>query len=297
MRSARRRKLKSRGRGVWKKGRFLPVIILTIIFAFCLWFFVLSAHFWNGSDKIAVTVKTENNGVAVVIFDPKLEEITTLIVPGDTEVNVARNLGVMRLKNVWQLGENEGVSGKLVAETVTNNFRFVSFLWTTVPNGGRSLFTPGKTNISFRDRLGMLLFSSKIGNSGRTEIDLGENQFLQKGKLSDGENGFKISENLLGRLTIYFSDYELTAAAVRAFINDETGEFGVANEFGKILQIMGAKVVSIDKKTLSEKDCIVSGGERAYVKKIASAFSCKEDIAGDKNVITIDIGSKFAKRF
>lgn len=294
MKSAHRRQRKNSTK---KSGAPIFYLFIFLILGFCLWFFVLSAHFWNGSDKIAVTVKTENNDVAVVIFDPKLEEITTLIVPGDTEVNVARNLGVMRLKNVWQLGENEGVSGKLVAETVTNNFRFVSFLWTTVPNGGRSLFAPGKTNISFRDRLGMLLFSSKIGNSGRTEIDLGKNQFLQKGKLSDGENGFKISENLLGRLTIYFSDYELAEAGVRAFINDETGEFGVANEFGKILQTLGAKVVSIDKKTLSEKDCIVSGGERAYVKKIASAFSCKEDMMGDKNVITIDIGSKFAKRF
>jgi len=289
------------------KNLILPAVILIAALAFCLWFFVLSTHFWNDSDKIAVTVRRGNGDVSVIVFDPKLEEITTLTIPGDTEVNVARNLGVMRLKNVWQLGENEGATGRLLSETLTNNFRFVSFLWIDLSGEGlmgsnflklaKSLFVPGKTNLSFRDRLGIIIFSSKVGNSGRTEIDLGKNLFLQKGKLSDGEPGYKVSENLLERLTIYFSDYSLSEGGVRVFINDETGEFGVANEFGKIIEAMGAKVVSIDKKTASEIDCIVSGGERAYVEKIARTFSCKKIVGSEKNVISINVGSKFAKRF
>ena len=307
MRSARRRLIKSREIKVWKKGIILPAIILIAILAFCLWFFVISAHFWNGSDKLAVTSRRENGDASVIVFDPKLSEITTLTIPGDTEVNVARNLGTMRLKNVWQLGENEKATGKLLAETLTNNFRFVSFLWIDSAGEGlvgsnflkltKFLFVPGSTNLSFRDRLGIVIFSSKVGNSGRTEIDLAKSLFLQKGKLSDGEAGFKISENLMERLTIYFSDYSLAEGSVRSFINDETGEFGVANEFGKIIETMGAKVVSIDKKTVSETDCVVSGGERVYVEKIARIFSCKEVISGEKNVISINIGSKFAKRF
>ena len=298
--SARRRQTKK----VFRPPYFL-LILVAVLFTF--WFFVLSSHFWNGKDKLALTVRRGNGDASVVVFDPILSEVTTLTVPGDTEVAVARNLGIIRIKNVWQLGVNEGISGKLTAETLTNNFGFASFLW--ADTAGESLigsnffsslkfiFIPGKTNLSLRDRLGIVIFSSRIGNSGRSEIDLGKSLFLQKTKLSDGEAGLAISEKFPERLTIYFADYLLTEKNVRVFINDGTGEYGTAEEFGKIVEIMGSKVVAINKKEMSDEDCVVTGGVKEYARKVVRVFSCKEKFGGENEVLTIELGSKFAKRF
>lgn len=299
MRSARRRQIKLKREKGHRNKSWLPFFVVIAVTVFGIWFFILSPHFWNGKDKVAVAVRRTNGDASVIVFDPRLEEITTLTIPGDTEVNVARNLGTLRLKNVWQLGLNEGVGGKLLAETLTNNFKFVTFLWAdSDPTAGlKFLFVPGKTNVSFRDRLSLVVFASKVGNSGRSEINLGSSLFLQKGKLSDGDIGYIIPGDLSERLTIYFSDYSLVEGNVRVFIKDGTGKYGTANEFGKIIEIMGAKVVAIDKKDLSDTDCSVIGGTKELAQKISRVFSCKESVSGEKDVLTIELGTAFTKRF
>ena len=178
-----------------KKRKFWFFIIPICLFAYL--FIRLNTGYWNGIDKITTVVERENGDTEVVLVDPKLKEIVYLIIPGDTEVSVARNLGTMRLKNVWRLGINEGIGGSLVAQTVTRNFMFPVTLWIDV-NGG--------TNIPIGDRFLLKIFNLKTKNLDKTEINLGEGQFLKRGILSDGELGYKLYGQISNRLTVYFAD-------------------------------------------------------------------------------------------
>jgi len=307
--SARRQAFAARKIQKEKKNRFhlfrilIPIATLILLYVFLR----LSANTWNGTDKVSFVYNDADGDIGVIVLDPRLSEATTLIIPGDTQVEVARNYGTLRIKNVWQLGINEKVEGRLLAETVTQNFLFPVYLWDEkVPsfdqwgllNALRFIFLPGQTNISFGDRVYMGFFALKVSEMGRSVIDLGKSQFLQKEILNDGLPGYEISGPISQRLTVYFSDNKIGDENLKVNIVDATGAFGVSDKLGEILQIIGGKVVSVDKKTISENtDCTVSGVNTEAVEKIAKLFSCKKQNTDTSFDLDIRVGEEFAKRF
>jgi hypothetical protein len=308
MRSARRKILIENRK---KKSRliaiFLKLIVPMVIVFGALIYLRLTTRFWNGQDKVNVAYRLSDGNVAVLVLDPKLADATTLIIPGDTEVTVARNYGTMRIKNVWQLSLNEKLGGTLLPETITQNFLFPVFLWSdtdaeSLGNGNvsgimRFIFFPKSTNISFGDRLSIGIFSMKLQNIGRDSIDLGKSQFLAREKLNDGVPGYILNGPVSTLLTVYFSDNVLANEDLKVEITDATGSPGVADKVGQIVEVMGGKVVAVDKKIPVDSDCLVSGKDQNAARKIANVFACKVGKGiGDFDVV-ISLGTAFAKRF
>jgi hypothetical protein len=308
MKSVRRMAYTARKNKKRKKNfNFLKFLIPAGIIAALFLFVKLNTHVWDSKDKVSVVFKGENGDVGVTVLDPVLSEVTTLVIPADTQVDVARSYGTLRIKNVWQLGLNEKIGGRLLAETVTQNFLFPVFLWDeTSPGFDKGsvagvlhfIFFPGQTNISFGDRVRMGIFTLGVQDLGRSVIDLGKSQFLSKRILADGQPGYELTGPVSQRLTVYFSDNEIGNQNIKVNITDATGAPGVSEKMGEILQVIGGKVVSIDRKTTSDStDCVISGESPPAVKKIANLFSCK--VASTKTAFDVDIkiGSAFAKRF
>jgi hypothetical protein len=313
MRSARRRALAEKKKNSGKFTGlilkvFLPLAIVLGIFAF----FKFSTRFWNGHDKFAVAYRLGSGDVAVSVLDPKLGELTTLTIPGDTQVDVARNYGELRIKNVWQLGVNEKFRGALLAETITQNFLFPTFLWSdsdakaladsNVAGILHFMFFPKSTNIAFGDRVSAGIFALRTGNSAKNLIDLGKNQFLVKQKLNDGLPGYVVSEEISPRLSVYFSDNTFTeitnsGKSLRVSIKDATNSPGVADKVGQIIEVLGGKVISVDKVGSINSDCTVFGADKKVTSKIADLFSCKTGGARGVLDIEVDLGTAFAKRF
>jgi hypothetical protein len=301
MRSAQIKKRIESGK---KRGRFFGLFIKVFIPLFVVLsvflYLKLSAKYWNGHDKFAFVFQKQDGDVGVTILDPVLGEETTLVIPGDTEVNVARGYGTLRIKNVWQLGVNEKLGGALLAGTLTNDFLFPTNLWsdTDLSNVWKFVFSPKQTNISFGDRLSAGLFALRVSGIDKTEIDLVKNQFLKKQTLTDGKPGFVLTGPAGSRLTAYFSDNNFADKNLRFILTDATGSFGVADGVGRVLEVLGGKIVEVDKKAVDASlDCEVFGQNSDAVKKAASLFSCKK--VGDKSNFDLEmrLGSKFAKRF
>ena len=273
---------------------FLTFLLILGIYLFI----IITTKYWNGRDKFNFVFKGAGESIEVLVLDPRLSEITVLTIPGDTEVEVARNYGTLRLKNVWQLGVNEKLGGELLSSTVMKNFLFPVFLWTdtdiSIPF--KFVFFPGKTNIPFGDRLNAALFVLKIGRSERTEIDLAKSQFLRKETLRDGQPGYRGGGVISERLTIYFADEDFSQGSLRIYFRDAGGVFGVAEKMGEILEVMGGKVIAVDKAEVSDSDCEVSGNELA-ARKVANLFSCRVVKDQAESDIEIKMGKRFAERF
>lgn len=274
----------------------IPVVIVLSVFLYV----KLSTKYWDGESKVSFVFQKTDGNVGITILDPKLNEETTLVIPGDTQVDVAKGYGTIRLKNVWQLGVNEGLGGGLLPQTLTKNFLFPTNLWsdTDISNVWKFVFSTKGTNIPFGDRLMAGFFALRLSRIERTEIDLVKSQFLHKKVLVDGQTGYVISGPATTRLTVYFSDNKMTDKNIKFGLVDSTGNYGVANNVGSILEVLGGKVVVVDKKSTDESlDCEVFGTNRYVVRKIGSLFSCKE-ISRESNLdVEMIMGSKFAKRF
>lgn len=282
----------------------LPLIVILSIFAFI----KVSTRYWNGSDKFAFVFRKPSGEIGVTAIDPILDEITTLIIPGETQVNVAEGYGTLRIKNVWQLGINEKKYGRLLSETVMQNFNFPVFLWGDMASEGitngnfidllKFIFSPGRTNIPFGDRISISVYSLKIHDLGRNEIDLAKGLFLHKEKLNDGEMGYRLIGPISQRLTVYFSNNYFASKNLKFYISDATGTAGFAQKVGEILETLGGKVVSIDRKidTL-DFDCEIAGNDPKIMNTISKLFSCNKTKDKTNFDLEVRLGTKFAKRF
>lgn len=308
MKSARRKAyLERKEHGKKKQVSLLKFIIPTILLGAIFIFLKATTNIWNNKDKVSLVYKRGDGNIAVTVLDPTLSEMTTMVIPADTQVDVARNYGTILIKNVWQFGINEKIGGKLLAETVTQNFLFPTFLWSENDPGFDKgnvgsilnfIFFPGSTNINFGDRLRIGLFSLNVKKISSDVINLGESRFLEKKKLSDGNVGYETSGKISERLTVYFSDNDFSGKIVKIGIIDATGGYEVSDKLGEILEVLGGKVVSVEKKTVAEDtDCQISSVSTVLAKKVARIFSCKVGQEKANFDLDIKIGKKFADRF
>ncbi len=302
MKSARRQQRldKKQVKSQNSKGILFKIMIPLIFVFFLFLFFKLSQQNWDGRNKVAFVFQKPTGDVGITVLDPVLGEESTLIIPGDTEVNVARNYGTLRIKNIWQLGINEKLGGDLLSQTITDSFLFPTTLW--VQNEPRHawkfIFSPKSTNIPFGDRVQISLFKLKVKSIDKTEIDLGKSQFLKKQALTDGTPGYVLNGPVSERLTVYFSDNVFSTQNEKFGIVDLTGKPGMSDKVGAILEVKGGKVVSLDKGAADANlDCEVYGQNKDAVKKIANLFSCIKSTQNSNLDMEIKIGVKFAKRF
>lgn len=276
------------------------IFISVVVFLGILLFLKLNTKYWNGKDKLSFTFRQGNGDIGIAIADPKLLELTVMTIPAETQIEVARGFGTMRIKNVWQLAQNEGLDGRLMSDTVSQNFLFPVFLWseTEFTSLFKFIFFSGRSNIPLGDRIEIGLFVLKLSTSQISQIDLGKSQFLQKEILKDGEGGFVLSRKVSEYLTVYFSDNQIAQSGLRVSISDGTGKFGVSEKVGGIMEVLGGKVISIEKdSTVGKEGCTVIGPNLNINRKISSLFSCNKIKNGEDGFLRIILGTDFAKIF
>lgn len=309
MSPAQRRKrfasLKAKG----KKSKGFGLIALVIILLLALAFVAFNTKYWRAEAKVVLVQPSLGGEILVTAFDPETEEITNIIVPANTELEVARELGRWKAKSIWKLGENEKLSGKLLKETVIKNFHFPVIAWADSKAYGfatgdvlalaKAVFFPYKTNLRIGDRIRIGLFSLGVKTGKRIEINLSETSYLKKTKLTDGEEGFTVTGKTPRELLILFADAKVSQKGLRVNIKDATGKYAVAQETGETIEVMGAKVAAVTKMEKENSDCKISGKDKSFTRLVGEVFDCKE--IGDSPEGTFDLeitlGETFAKRF
>lgn len=298
---------KSRKKGIAKGFLFSFLLPLLIIFALFV-FFTLSKESWNGHDKFSLVFRGQNDEVGITVLDPTTPEMTTMYIPGDTQVDIAASYGTLRIKNVWQLGINEKKGGSLLSKTIAKNFLFPVHLWADTDGINLSkasfsglakfVFLPSKTNITFGDRLAASLFVLKLKNIEKNEIDLAKSQFLRKDTLNDGEKGYILSGSVSERLTVFFTDNDFADKNLRVALVDGSESYGSAQKVGEIIEVFGGKVVSVDKNQPTfDGVCIVKGEDVSLLHKVADVFGCTVKKTKTSFDLEIDLGNKFSKNF
>ena len=290
-------------KSVFKAAIFLLAILLTVIY------FKISGRFWEDDRKTSIVINQEGGGVLVAVFDPHLNEITTIRIPAETEVTVAQQKGKWKLKSVWKLGENEGLDGALLAETISKYFKFPVVAWTDkeaevivdikISEIATFLFSPFKTNLSFVDRLKLTVFSLKIDNTNKIHIELGETGYLKRKTLVDGSRGYGKNGKIPSSLAVIFQDPEISESNLKVIIVDASKRTGFAEEVGELVEALGAKVTAVVKKDLPDIDCTVFSENKKYREIFAQALYCENINSTTESDADVEIliGEKYLKRY
>lgn len=283
---------------------FLLVLVLLIVGII---FLVTRTKYWDGQHKLSLVIAKSNGDVEVEIFDPMSDSIVSLTIPGDTEVDTARQLGKWRLKNVPKLGAKEGIGGQLLSETLTKYFKFPVYVWSEDPASGfanenlgsalRALFAPYKTNLQIGDRLRIFLYGLNVKNYKKESLDLTNSKYLKSGTLSDGDKGYILSGKIPTNILALFAQPQFSKGYGKTKIIDRgTEQFG--KEVGEILEVVGLKVVSVNDETEDDSDCTVSGKNKEMVGFVSRIFNCQEETSDTEGFdVILTIGKNFDKRF
>lgn len=303
--SARRKKRRKSG----KTNNNLAKKVFVLLFAFVFFLLItLRTRLWDATTKLALVVNRQD-AVLVYIFDKGLEEITTITIPNSTQVEVSRQLGTWQLGSVWKLGQNEDLGGKLLAETITRHFKLPVFAWADGQAEGfikggpfslvKAVIFPYQTNLLIGDRLKIGIFSLRVSEFARDEIDFSKSSFIKKTTLVGGEEGYVLSGKIPTKITSLFSDPQILEKQAKVAIVDATGSYGLAEEFGQLVEVMGAKVVAIKDREEEDFDCQVYSEDKKLSEKFTDAFDCESNVEVEEGNfdLVIKLGKKFWRRF
>ncbi len=287
------------------KSRILKYLFLFFFLVFFIGLiFLFGKVFGEGFEKTILVVKGADGGADVVIFDPETEELIRILIPAETQVEVARSLGVWRLRSLWELGRYEGVNGALVAKTITGFFNFPVYYWAESshkildlnPINIFKVVFFSKTNLSLKDKIKLTLFSLGVKNVKRIDIDLSQTPYLKKEVLIDGEEGYILTQAPKD-IFVFFAEPVFAKRGLRIMLVDSTGTFQVSEKISKILEVMGGKVVLLTKEEPKELNCVVGGKDERILKKLVLLFSCDvEDQPPPENFdLKLIVGKEFLK--
>jgi hypothetical protein len=305
---ARRKKRRAKKDAALARNLFKYIVIVFFILTPFL-YIRLTKELWDGENKLVVVTNNGESGVIVSVLDPVAYEIVNISIPGNTQVDAAGQLGVWKIGSIWELGINEGRSGQLLADTVTKNFKFPVVAWQDKRGLGltssspkkffEALIYPYKTDIKIGDKVAMGLFSMRVNNPKRVEIELENTRYLRKVDLIDGSQGFEIVGSIPQELLALFANSEISKLGLRVAIKSDARDVAVAKEVGEIVEILGAKVASIVKVDDEVEDCIVRSKDEKNAAKFARVISCNVDkgefVSGFD--LEIALGQRFAERF
>lgn len=296
-----------RARFYTRRGFLGYLVIMIMVVGLIVWL-KFSTNYWTGEDKLTLAINNSDGGVNVVTFNPIDSEIVNIYIPGNTQVEVTHQLGVWKIKSLWQLGKQEGLRGNLLTSTVTRNFKFPVYLWsgefalgltnTSLASLLRGIFGFYETNLGMGDRVRLAFFSLGIKNSKRVDVDLSQTSYLKKTVLKDGEEGYVVSGNIPQKLAATFSDNEFSQSMPRIMIRDRSDNPGEVEEVGKIVEILGGKVSSISRESGEDVVCKVAGKDKSFIETILRLFPCQEERRANLNFdLEMTIGRDFQKNF
>ena len=58
--------------------------------------YVLRKPVWEKDTQLVMAITQSDGSVKVLVLDPEVENLTQVLIPGDTQVEVAQSLGVWR---------------------------------------------------------------------------------------------------------------------------------------------------------------------------------------------------------
>lgn len=306
MRKARRHLPKPKS----KPNRKIAIIA---VFGFIVLLMGLIYHFlpskWDLKSRIILAIPTKTGDVTVSIFDPQSHSIMYFSLPASMQVNASGNLGSWKLGSIWQLGIQEKKGGKLLTQTLLKSLHIPADAWASqeaigllsknIGNIARAGIKIKDTNLSFKDRINITLFSLRLHPSDKYEINLVDSGYIYETRLLDGEEGYTHKKVLPSKILSYVSDPAIASGQLRVAISDSSGPSNAAGQITEVVESLGGKVLSIEDEAETQSDCLIHTTKPDIADKIADLLGC--NITNQKPTgnfdIEIVIGNSFVRRF
>ena len=303
----KRRIERKRSTRSFKRFKLTSLLIFSLMISLAFIYIKKDTRHWDGRSKLSLAIVKKDGDLLISTFDPLQNEIIYINIPGNTEVEVAGNLGVWKLRSVSELADNEGLDNSLITSTIVKNFKFPVYLWAStelevfndlnISDVFSAVFKPIDTNLGIGDRLQLALFSFQIKPQNKVNIRLEETNYIKRTIFVDEEEGYRISNNLSGNLLTVFTDNDIANESLKVIVSDISGK-DMDKEVAQVVEVMGAKVIIKKQEKQLKGDCLVTGRKKSVSERFANVFKC--DVGNNGNAddeYQIILGEGFSRRF
>lgn len=264
------------------------IIFITITILFLCTIGIVLKGISDRTENYFTLAETLPSGDLVVTYiDLQNKESLNIIIPKDTEVNLARQRGILRASSIKKIIDSENIDRQIIADTVTKTFRFPVDYWKS------GILTDMPFFLRMRLKLAELSGLSVI------ELQLDETSYLISTKLPDGEEGYRVRDTMPLSLQSVFADPSFAGERLAVNIVNKTGKGSYnLNTVIKVLDVLGMKVAPIQDEEEEEMSCIVISQHESALKRVASVFNCESELK-EPSAFDIEIifGRDFYERF
>lgn len=266
------------------------------------------SRIWLEPSRITVVVVQEDP--ILYSYNPQTRSIFIVKIPKSTQIEASYGYGNWFAGSLFDLGRQEGLKGDLLVKSLQKEFGIPIDAW--VDRRGEVLFTRngysgffGETNLTFFDRLNLILAISGSDPSLYREIDLVAEGVIKEIKLTDGEEGFEVIPERAKVVFELLKDDAVLSERKTAVIVNLSEEPGLAGKVAQIAGTLGIRVIGVQTGNVGEETCSIHAfgedSESLSVQRIGRVLGCKiQDQNHALSVpadIEIRLGEEFAKRF
>ncbi|TSC89415.1 MAG: Uncharacterized protein G01um10145_572 [Microgenomates group bacterium Gr01-1014_5] len=314
-----------RAKTAYKHKRSSKGILAKLIFVLCSVFFVISIwklfNSWQNSQWITgtrLTIVVASDNPKVYSYNPQAEKLVVFEIPDNTQIETSRGYGQWFAGSLWKLGEQEKLRGELLRESVQKSLGLPIDGW--IEERGEALFAPRKlgvmsalfealtttrikSNLTFFDRLHLLMKVGIVGISARREMDLTATGVLKKEKLGDGAAGFSVIPDKAKLAFEGLRDDLVFAEEKKVVIVNASKKSGLANDVGQIATVLGIRIIGAQTSSEKINECEVRGGKSELkslsARRLIRIFDCNEVNvkAESPQDLELWLGENFAKKF
>jgi len=283
----------------------IPILIIISIYKY-----QLSRSVWTENNRINLVFGEKPLFVAT--FNPSESKLTALLIPSQLYLKVPQNYGFLKAESLWTLSKQEKKSGQLAALTLQNfiGAPINGWIYTDSLSISDKLPTQEKiktllqqkallTNLSYLDQIRFSLFLKKLPAGKIKIIDLKHKYLLQKSILPDKTEIAIINKK---QLDIYLKDLlidqNIQKEDLAVAIKNSSEVSGIGNEFSRILENLGARVISVENAKENEAStCLVKDPNIKWqtLTKIIALTGCQVTTGDTRGAdIVLSLGKKTA---
>lgn len=294
------------------------IALFLLIFIFAVWKLFNS---WKNSQWVLgtrITVVVASKSPAVYSYSPQTERLTVFELPEKTQLETVRGYGRWFVGSLWQLGKQEKLEGELLQQTIQKALGLPVDAWIEEKGGGlfalrklgfASAFvealtsTSIKSNLTFFDRLHLIMRVGTVGIGNRRQIDLAAFGVIEEEELEDGTTGFVVIPEKAKLAFEIWRDDLVFAEEKKVVIVNTTERSGLAQDVTRIASVLGVRIIGAQTNKEKVNDCEVRGLNSQLkslsAKRLVAVFGCEEI---DTKVLApqdleLWLGEGFSKRF
>ncbi|MDO8503411.1 MAG: LytR C-terminal domain-containing protein [bacterium] len=282
-----------------KPQYFVRWIFLLGVFILLFWggwrlFGLFRNRVWRGDARITFVVHARD---PIIYSLSPTQKLLSFKIPGNTQIETVGEYGTFPAGSLWELGQQKGKGGELLRLSIQRSLGISVDAW--IGEGGGEFFSPRPlsrivalkeailgggiaTNLTFFDRLALLINLSSVNSADKKSLDLETSRVLKKQEFPDGASGFVVVPEQAKLIFQALRDEGIVREGKTLIVVNTTPQHGLAGKVADVAGALGVRVIAAQTEgSARDGHCVIRGKKEDLgslsARRLSQVFQCERE--------------------